>query len=116
MKRKKSKDLSDLGGMVFSTDPEFILDNEEKEDEIIAAEDQRLNVFTDKKHRKGKTVTVVSGYEGPASVLVDLARNLKTLCGAGGSVKEGEIIIQGEFKQRISDHLGKLGYNVKISS
>ncbi|MBI1305367.1 MAG: translation initiation factor [Bacteroidetes bacterium] len=114
MKKKKITDLSDLGGLVYSTNPDQQLYEEPEEIEELSNSDQNLVVRTDKKNRKGKVVTLIQNFEGPESAFSDLAKKLKTLCGTGGSVKDGEIIIQGDNKIRISDYLKKEGYKVKV--
>ncbi len=114
MAKKKINDLSDLGGFVFSTNEEedfsgFTDENEE----ILKPEDQYLEAHFSNKGRGGKTVTVISGYQGSSSDLKDLAKLLKTKCSVGGSVKDGEIIIQGNFRDKIIKILKTEGYHVK---
>jgi len=107
-KKKKNKS----GGMVFSTNPDFNPDDyiEDKEIESVAPEKQNLRVMLDRKQRKGKIVTLITGFEGPEEELQDLGRKLKNTCGTGGTVKNGEIIIQGDFASRILDQLQNSGY------
>ena len=71
-------------------------------------------VYKDAKRRAGKTVTIVEGIQAPDEVLDDLGKRLKTQCGSGGSVKDGEIILQGDFKQKVKDILEKEGFKVKL--
>ena len=73
-----------------------------------------VNVMLDKRNRKGKEVTLVTGFVGSDDDLKDLARSLKTKCGVGGSARGGEILIQGDFRQRVKDLLSAEGYNAKI--
>ena len=108
---KKKMGLQDLGGFVFSTDPDLIPEQEDFE-ESIDPEDQRLWVYLDKKQRKGKVVTIIDGFEGSDDELKALAKELKSFCGAGGSVKEGLIIVQGSFVDKISARLSSDGYHV----
>ena len=97
--------------MVYSTNPNFQFEQEEAvEEETLAPKDQKLIVAIDRKGRGGKQVTVVSGFIGKEDDLEDLGKTLKTKCGVGGSAKEGEIIIQGDFKQRIIELLKTEGY------
>lgn len=114
MGKKRSKDLGDLGGMVYSTDSSFDYDDDIIEEAVVENHKQRLKVFTDKKQRKGKVVTLIEGFEGPDIQLVTLSKSLKTLCGTGGSVKDRIILIQGDFKKKIAEYLQKEEYNVKI--
>ncbi|MBN4003542.1 translation initiation factor [Nostoc sp. LPT] len=76
---------------------------------------QNLKVQASRKGRKGKTVTVVSGFQAKPETLADLVKQLKTQCGTGGTLKDNEIEIQGEHKQKIVEILTKLGYKAKIS-
>jgi translation initiation factor 1 len=73
-----------------------------------------LMVSTDSKHRKGKTITLVQGFSGPEPALEKLAKMLKTKCGVGGAVKDAEIILQGDYKQKVRDLLTQEGYKVKL--
>ena len=75
---------------------------------------QQLIVSIDKKQRKGKTVTLIEGFIGKTEDLEALAKLLKTKCGVGGSAKDGEIVIQGDFKQKVKEILEKEGYKVKV--
>jgi translation initiation factor 1 len=112
MAKKKLSDLSDLGGFVFSTNDSFDLNQNEKQ-ETIAPQEQRLEATFSNKGRGGKTVTVIKGFEGSDEDLKALGKKLKTKCGVGGSIKEGEIIIQGKFRDKIMEILKAAGYNVK---
>lgn len=103
-----------LTGVVFSTDTNFDYNFEETEDaETLPNNQQDLRIHLDKKNRAGKAVTVVKGFVGKNQDLESLGSVLKKLCGVGGSVKEGEILIQGEFRDKILAHLLKLGYKAK---
>lgn len=114
MAKKKLNSLSDLGGFVFSTNKEEDFSSfSEDSTEEIAIKDQRLEAHFSNKGRGGKTVTVISGFIGPASDLKALAKLLKTRCSVGGSVKDGEIIIQGNHRDKIMNILQKEGYHVK---
>ena len=76
-----------------------------------ANELQKLKVRIDKKQRAGKTVTLVEGFEGNEQDLTELGKKLKTKCGAGGSAKDGLIIIQGDYKEKIAQWLKDWGYS-----
>lgn len=110
---KKTNSLEDLGGFVFSTNKEFEFDNHEENEETLAPNAQRLEAHLDKKNRAGKIATIIKGFQGSDEDLKVLGKELKTLCGVGGSVKEKEIIIQGNFRDKIMDFLSKKGYKVK---
>ena len=109
---KKKMGLEDLGGFVFSTNEDFSFDQEETTT-TLAPHEQRLEAHLDKKNRGGKVATILKGFEGQEEDLKNLAKKLKTLCGVGGSAKEGEIIIQGNFRDKIMDYLIREGYKVK---
>ena len=110
---KKINDLSALGGFVFSTNKDFEFDSNEEQQETPANNEQRLEAHLDKKNRGGKIATIIKGFEGTDDDLKALAKQLKTLCGVGGSAKDGEIIIQGNFRDKIMDFLVKEGFKVK---
>lgn len=102
--------------MVYSTNPDFEYSEEEnEEDETLPANQQQLRILLDKKKRGGKMVTLVTGFIGTTDDLKDLGKLLKTKCGVGGSVKDGEIIIQGDFRDKIQQILTKEGYKSKIA-
>ncbi len=112
MAKKKMNSLEDLGGFVFSTNDDFELENETVEDTLTPKE-QRLEAHFSNKGRGGKVVTVIKGFVGSEDDLKTLGKLLKVKCGVGGSVKDGEIIIQGNFRDKIVQILDKEGYNVK---
>ncbi|WP_139959622.1 translation initiation factor [Flavicella sediminum] len=112
MSKKKLSNLSDLGGFVFSTNDNFEYDQNESE-ATPANKQQNLEALFSNKGRGGKTVTVIKGFVGTDADLKALGKTLKTKCGVGGSVKDGEIIIQGKFRDKIMEILKKDGYNVK---
>lgn len=98
-------------GVVYSTNPDFQYQyNEEPEAETLEPTRQKLRVGIERKGRSGKTATVVKGFVGTEADLADLARTLKNRLGVGGSAKEGEIIIQGELKDKVTALLRTLGY------
>lgn len=109
---KKNKGRS--GGLVYSTDPGAMsgMDDEQEDIETLPNAQQRLKVKLDTKQRAGKVVTLVDGFEGSEDDLKDLGKELKTKCGTGGSVKDGQIIIQGDYKEKIIDWLHDRGYTL----
>lgn len=109
MKKKNKKNRT---GVVFSTNPNFsyTYGEGEAEDGAIPPERQRLRIFLDKKKRKGKEVTLVAGFEGSTDQLKELGKMLKSKCGVGGSVKDGEILIQGNHRDRVLQLLLDAGY------
>lgn len=107
----KSNDWKERLNIVYSTNPDFKYDNgDEPEAETLPKQQQKLRVSIEKKGRGGKTVTVIKGFTGTEDNLKNLGKLLKTKCGVGGSTKDGEILIQGEFRQRIIDLLKTEGY------
>ncbi|KAF2519308.1 translation initiation factor [Flavobacterium salilacus subsp. salilacus] len=110
---KKINSLEDLGGFVFSTNKDFEYDNNDEQQETLPNNEQKLEAHLDKKNRGGKIATIIKGFEGTDDDLKALAKQLKTLCGVGGSAKDNEIIIQGNFRDKIMDYLTKEGYKVK---
>ena len=107
----KNNDWKDRLNVVFSTNPNFQYETEEEEEqELLPKNQQKLRVKLDRKNRGGKTVTLVTGFVGPEEDLKALGKVLKGKLGVGGSAKDGEIIIQGEFKERVIDILLKEGY------
>ena len=99
-----------MNNIVFSTNPDFNYDDNEPQVETLAPERQKLRVSIERHHHGGKTVTLVRGFVGSDDDLQSLAKTLKTKCGTGGSAKEGEIIIQGEVKEKVLSLLLQLGY------
>ena len=107
----KKNDWKDRLNVVYSTNPNFTYEiDEENEAETLPRQQQKLRVTMEKKGRGGKTVTLIRGFIGTEDDLKELGKLLKTKCGVGGSTKDGEIIIQGDFKQRIIDLLKTEGY------
>lgn len=101
-------------GVVFSTNPDFAYEEETAEEEVtLDPSKQNLIVSIDRKGRGGKQVTLVTGFVGSADDLADLGRTLKVKCGVGGSAKDGEITIQGDFRDRVVSLLKDMGYKAK---
>lgn len=110
-----TKNWKERLGTVYSTNPDFNYSIQgDEEAETLPKEKQLLYVSLDSKQRKGKTVTLIQNYIGKAEDLEILAKLLKTRCGVGGSAKDGEIVLQGDFKQKIKELLEKEGYKVKL--
>ena len=107
----KDNDWKSRLQVVYSTNPDYnYVTDEEPEMETLPKPQQKLRVQMEKNHRGGKTVTIVRGFVGTDDDLKALAKLLKTRCGVGGSAKEGEIIIQGDFKPKVVELLIKEGY------
>lgn len=114
MSNKSSNDLSSLRNIVYSTNPNHETYSEEEEQiEKIEPSKQNLRVWTEKKQRGGKTACVIKGFVGSDDDLEDLGKKLKTKCGTGGSVKDGEIILQGDIAEKIVKILIEYGYKAK---
>lgn len=108
----KNNDWKARLNVVYSTNPNFEYENiETEEPETLPKNQQKLRISIEKKGRGGKTVTLIKGFIGTENDLKELGKLLKTKCGVGGSVKDGEIIIQGDFKQRIIELLKAEGYS-----
>jgi translation initiation factor 1 len=100
--------------IVYSTNPDFQFQFEEEETiDTLPKNQQKLYVSIDRKQRAGKEVTLIEGFAGLEEDLKELGKLLKSKCGVGGSVKDNEILIQGNFKDKIFDLLVKEGYSVK---
>jgi len=110
---KKINSLEDLGGFVFSTNKDFEFDTNSDSEETLANNKQALEAHLDKKNRGGKIATIIKGFQGNEDDLKTLGKLLKTKCGVGGAVKDNEIIIQGNFRDKVIDLLKNEGYNVK---
>lgn len=111
-----SKDWKERLGVVFSTNPDHQYQFEaEEESATLPPQQQDLRVLLDKKQRGGKKVTLVTGFVGTGDDLKALGKMLKTKCGVGGTVKDGEIIIQGDFRSKIIELLRDASYKVKQS-
>ena len=110
------KHKSDNNGTVYSTNPDFVYDYGEEQAVTIEPAKQKLRVMLDKKQRAGKKVTLITGFQGSEYDLAVLGKELKSACGVGGSVKDGEILLQGDFREKVLALLLQKGYTkTKIS-
>ncbi len=101
------------GGFVYSTNPNANWEEEREEEmDSVPFDQQKVYVSLDKKNRGGKEVTLIEGFQGPDEDLKELGKTLKSKCGVGGSAKDGEIIIQGNFRDKIMNLLKDLGFQV----
>jgi len=111
-----SKKNKGLQGVVYSTDPDFgFISNDSEIPDTPEPRLQDLRVQLDRKHRGGKAVTLVTGFIGNQVDLELLGKKLKQKCGVGGSAKDGEIIVQGDFRDKVLAILLAEGYKVKKS-
>ena len=106
------KNKHDTRGFVYSTDPNFRFEEENEQQETLAPSLQKLKVRLETKHRAGKAVTLIEGFAGTIDDLEDLRKKLKNFCGTGGSAKDGEIIIQGDQRDKVMQWLQKNGYKL----
>lgn len=107
-----SKKQQKFQNVVYSTNPNFNYEIEQTDDiQTLPVQQQRLYVSLDRKQRAGKEVTLIEGFVGSDEDLKELGKLLKSKCGVGGSVKDNEILIQGNFKQKICELLLKEGYS-----
>ena len=107
----KDNDWKKRLGVVFSTATDYDYQTDaEEEVQTLEAKIQKLRVRIEKNGRGGKTVTIVSGFIGSETDLKELGKALKSKCGVGGSAKEGEVLVQGDFKQRVIEILRAMGY------
>ena len=110
----KENDWKSRLGVVYSTNPDFQYETEAAaEAETLPPAKQRLRVTIDRRNRCGKQVTLVSGFVGTSDDLKELGKTLKTRCGVGGSAKDGEITVQGDFRDKVVAILQELGYHAK---
>lgn len=106
------KKLNDFGGLVYSTNPDFNLNKEEEELTTPRPGEQQLKIWLERKGG-GKVVTAIRGFNGREEDLDELARMLKSKCGVGGGAKDGEILIQGDHRDKVLNLLTQAGYKAK---
>jgi len=106
------KNKPDAKGFVFSTDPNFSFEEEQEQVDTLAPGQQKLRIKLETKHRAGKTVTLVDGFVGRDEDREELGKKLKNYCGTGGSAKDGEIIVQGDHRDKVLQWLLKNGYTL----
>ncbi len=107
----KPSDWKSRLNVVYSTNPDFAYETDENnEEETLDKAKQLLRIQLDKRNRKGKAVTLITGFVGKDTDLQALGKVLKTKCGVGGSAKDGEIIVQGDHRNKVLEILQKEGY------
>ena len=113
--RGKRKNKREEGGFIYSTNNDFEYDqyDEDEGSETLEPGEQDLRIWLDRKGRGGKTASIVKGFVGSDDDLKDLGKALKTTCSVGGAVKDGEIILQGDVRDKALAYLEKKGYGVK---
>jgi translation initiation factor 1 len=109
-KNDNMKKINSLSGLVYSTDPNFKIEEEVIDVETLPTSKQKLKIKLETKHRAGKAVTLITGFIGKQTDAEELGKKLKSFCGTGGSVKDGEIIVQGDNREKIKQWLNKNGY------
>ena len=110
------KHKSDNNGVAYSTRPDFTFDYGQEDTPTLPNGQQNLRVMLDKKQRGGKKVTLITGFQGADDDLTALGKDLKSACGVGGSVKNGVILLQGDFREKVLALLLQKGYaRTKIS-
>ncbi len=97
-------------GIIYSTDASFKFEEDEPKKVTQPADQQKLRIKLDTKHRAGKAVTLIQGFDGTIEDAAELGKKLKSFCGTGGSVKDGEIIVQGDNREKLFNWLLKNGY------
>jgi translation initiation factor 1 len=106
-----SKKKTNSSGIVFSTDPDFRIEEDLPQEITLAPRQQKLRIKLDTRQRAGKAVTLVEGFAGTGADLEDLGKKLKAHCGTGGSVKDGLILVQGDQRDKILQWLLKHDYS-----
>lgn len=105
------KNRPDSRGFVYSTDPNFSFDAGQEERGTLSPGEQKLKIRLDTRHRAGKAVTLIEGFQGNEEALELLGKALKAFCGSGGAAKDGEIIVQGDHRDKVLQWLHRNGYS-----
>ena len=106
-----NKKLQSSGGLVYSTDPNFKIEEEQNNNaETLQPAEQKLRIRLDKKQRAGKAVTLIEGFVGKETDMEELGKKIKSFCGTGGSAKDGEILVQGDNREKVLQWLLKNNY------
>lgn len=105
------KNKPDTRGFVYSTDPNFSFEEKHSNAETLPPGQQKLKIRLETKHRAGKVVTLIEGFIGKEEDLQELGKKLKSYCGTGGSAKDGEIIVQGDQREKVLQWFQKNGYS-----
>jgi len=107
----KNNDWKDRLNIVYSTNPDYQYDTANTEEpDTLPKEKQQLKISLDKRNRKGKTVSLITGFVGKEEDFQALGKMLRVKCGVGGTAKNGEIIVQGDFRNKLLEILQKEGY------
>lgn len=106
------KNKPDTRGFVYSTNPDFNFEDVPGSAETLPSAQQKLRIRLDTKHRAGKAVTLIEGFIGKEEDLEELGKKIKSFCGTGGSAKDGEIIVQGDQREKVMQWLLKNGYKL----
>ncbi len=107
------KKIKTVGNIVYSTNKDLDFSLPEKQSTTLPPQQQNLKILLSKKGRGGKTATLITGFVGTEADMEVLGKTLKNKCGVGGSVKEGEILLQGDHRDKVLEFLSKEGYKAK---
>ncbi|MEZ4825618.1 MAG: translation initiation factor [Bacteroidia bacterium] len=111
-----AKKKRDTDGIIYSTNPEYLYDEGDAQDDLETHAPGKQDLRVSRQRLKGnKMVTLITGFKGPESEMKELGKKLKNLCGCGGAVKDGEIMLQGDFKEKVGLELSKMGFKYKFA-